>query len=212
MSMNIIKSDIIGSFVIGFFSAVFFIALSYATISVLRPDENPPAYYWFALIIFPTLSAIGIVIINDLKNRLRGKFALGYQFYKFVLVGGLNTLLDLSILNGLIVLTGIAIGWEFSVFKGVSFAVAVINSYFWNKFWTFGKKKGGGLGEFSQFIAVSLVGLGINVGAASLLVNVIGPQGGMSPQLWANVGAVAAIVFTTAWNFIGYKFFVFKKA
>jgi len=209
--MNIIKSDVIGSFVIGFFFAVFFIVLSYATISVLRPNENPPGYYWYALIILPILSTIGIVVINDLKNRLRGIFVLGYQFYKFVIVGGMNTLLDLSILNGLMIFTGIVAGWEFSAFKGASFAVAVINSYFWNKFWTFKKKQGGGIVEFGQFVAVSLVGLGVNVGAASLLVNFVGPQGGIPPQLWASVGAVAAIVFSTVWNFIGYKLFVFKK-
>jgi putative flippase GtrA len=206
------KFDAIGSFVIGFLIAVLFLVLSYTTITLLTPDEAPPLYYWTALIIFPALSVAGLVLIRDLKVRLAGIFALGYQFYKFVLVGALNTLLDLAVLNGLIVLTGIAIGWHFSLFKGASFAIAVVNSYFWNKFWTFRKTKGGGAGEFAQFLAVSIVGLGVNVGIASLLVNVIEPQGGATPQLWANVGAVAAIVFSTIWNFIGYKLIVFRES
>lgn len=205
------KFDIIGSFIIGFLIAVLFLVLSYAAITLLIPDETPPPYYWTALIIFPALSAVGIVLVRDLKNRLAGIFTLGYQFYKFVLVGVLNTLLDLAILNGLIVITGIAIGWHFSLFKGTSFAIAVVNSYFWNKFWTFRKTKGGGASEFAQFLAVSLVGLGVNVGIASLFVNVIGPQGGVSPQLWANAAAIAAIVFSTVWNFVGYKLIVFKN-
>ncbi|MFY9457568.1 MAG: GtrA family protein [Candidatus Spechtbacterales bacterium] len=211
------KFDIIGSFVIGFLIAVFFLILAYTTITILTSGEAPPPYYWTALVIFPALSVAGLVLVRDLKNRLAGPpamagiFALGYQFYKFILVGVLNTLLDLAVLNGLIVLTGIAIGWHFSLFKGASFTIAVVNSYFWNKFWTFRKKGGVGASEFGQFLAVSLVGLGINVGAASLLVNVVGPKGDMDPQLWANVGAVAAIAFSTIWNFIGYKFFVFKK-
>ena len=212
MKYNILKADIIGSFVIGFFIAVFFIALSYVTISVLRPGENPPLYYWSALFIVPIAAALGISVARDLKERIGGLFSLGYQFYKFVLVGVMNTLFDLSILNGLIVFTGIAAGWHFSLFKGISFGIVVINSYFWNKFWTFKKKEGGGAKEFGQFLAVSLVGLGVNVGVASLVVNVVGPKGGISPQIWASIGAVAAIVFTTVWNFIGYKFFVFKKS
>lgn len=205
------KADIIGSFAVGFLIAVLFLALSYTTITLLIPDEAPPLYNWAALIIFPVLSVVGVVIIRDLSKRLAGIFAIGYQFYKFVLVGVLNTLLDLSVLNGLIVLTGIAMGWHFSLFKGISFAIAVVNSYFWNKFWTFRKKEGGGVREFSQFLAVSLVGLGVNVGMASLLVNVVGPQRDISPQLWANVAAIAAVVFSTVWNFIGYKLIVFKQ-
>lgn len=215
------KFDIIGSFIIGFLIAVLFLVLAYTTVTLLTPGEASPPYYWAALIIFPALSVVGLVLIRDLRNRLADPpslkfrrvniFALGYQFYKFVLVGVLNTLLDLAVLNGLIVLTGIAMGWHFSLFKGVSFAIAVVNSYFWNKFWTFRKKEGGGVREFSQFLAVSLVGLGVNVGIASLFVNIIGPQGGMAPQLWANAAAVAAIVFSTIWNFIGYKLIVFKN-
>lgn len=204
------KFDIVGSFIIGFLIAVLFLVLSYATISLLTSEESPPRYYWASLIIFPALSAVGIRLTSDLKSRLAGIFVLAYQFYKFVLVGVLNTLLDLAVLNGLIVLTDIAIGWHFSIFKGVSFAIAVTNSYFWNKFWTFRHREGRRIAEFSQFLAVSLVGLGVNAGAASLLVNVIGPQGGISPQLWANVAAISAIIFSTIWNFIGYKLLVFK--
>lgn len=143
-----------------------------------------------------------------------------HQFYKFILIGILNTLIDLGVLNGLILLTAIASGWEFSLFKGISFAVAVTNSYFWNKFWTF-KKEGGGVapaprslgvvGEFGQFFIISAAGLGVNVGVASLLVNAVGPFGGVSPQIWANIGAVMAIGFSTIWNFVLYKFFVFRK-
>lgn len=205
------KFDIIGSFIIGFLIAALFLVLSYTTISLLTPDKVPPLYNWAALIVFPALSVVGVIIIRDLSKRLAGIFSIGYQFYKFVLVGALNTLLDLTVLNWLIVLTGIAMGWHFSLFKGISFAIAVFNSYLWNKFWTFRKGKRAGITEFSQFLAVSIVGLGVNVGAASLLVSVIGPQGGVSPQLWANVAAISAIIFSTIWNFIGYKLLVFKN-
>jgi putative flippase GtrA len=53
--------------------------------------------------------------------------------------------------------------------------------------------------------------LGLNVGAASLVVNVIGPQFGMSEKLWANVGGIGAAFAVVVWNFIGYKFIVFRK-
>lgn len=133
------------------------------------------------------------------------------QFFKFAVVGVMNTLIDLGVLNGLILLTGMAVGWQFSVFKGISFIAAVINSYFFNKFWTFKSKKSVGAGELLQFFAVSVGGFVVNVGTASLVVNVIGPLWGISPTLWANVGAISAIAFSMAWNFIGYKFLVFRR-
>ncbi len=136
------------------------------------------------------------------------------QAAKFILVGILNTLIDLGVLNLLIFATGIATGLGFSAFKGISFLAAVINSYFLNRFWTFksagqnDKKK-----EFSQFFIISVIGFGINVGIASLVVNVIGNQlivFGISDKIWANIGALAATFVSMVWNFIGYKFIVVK--
>lgn len=135
------------------------------------------------------------------------------QVIKFVLVGGLNTLIDLGILNLLIFITEIASGFGYSAFKGISFTIAVINSYFLNKLWTFKGQSGEkGKKEFTQFFIVSLIGFGINVGIASFVVNIISPQFGIGDKLWANVGAVCATLTAMVWNFLGYKFIVFKNA
>lgn len=206
------QTGLLGPALIGFLSAILFLVLAYTTITKITPEvTRPPAYYFGALIIFPALCSFGMLVLADLAKKFGEKFGVLVQFYKFVLVGVLNTFLDLAVLNGLIVLSGITVGWQFSLFKGISFAAAVINSYFWNKLWTFsvgGKAKPV---EFSKFLAVSLVGLGINVGVASFLVNIVGPLGAIKPQLWASMSAIAAIGFTTISNFAGYKLFVFKK-
>jgi len=152
--------------------------------------------------------------ITSLLSRL---FPVLLQIAKFVAVGGLNTLLDLGILNILIFISGIASGYWYSIFKSISFIVAVINSYFWNKYWTFGGSKTVSVKEFSQFFVVSLIGFGINIGLASFVVNVInpisliGPIGLITPERWANIGALAATIISLVWNFVGYKFIVFKK-
>ena len=128
------------------------------------------------------------------------------QFAKFFLIGAMNTLIDLGILNLLILVSGISSGLWYSVFKGISFLVATTNSYFWNKLWTFGSDKN----KFHQFLVISVIGFFINVGTASFLVNLIGPQAGLTVKVWANVGALTGSVIGLMRNFLGYKFIVFK--
>ena len=129
------------------------------------------------------------------------------QIIKFVIVGVSNTLVDLAVLNLFIFLTGIASGTPFIFFKGISFVVAVLNSYFWNRRWTFHSDRK----VFIRFFMISTIGLLLNVGTASFLVNILGPQFGLSEKIWANVGAVGGTLVVMTWNFLGYKFVVFKR-
>jgi putative flippase GtrA len=133
------------------------------------------------------------------------------QFMKFILVGFLNTVVDFGILNLLMVIFRVYAGWPFSLFKTISFSCAVTNSYFLNKFWTFQKEDKAKIQEFSRFLVISIIALLTNVSLASLLVNKIGPQFNISPILWANLSAIAAVGITTLINFFGYKYLVFKK-
>lgn len=148
----------------------------------------------------------------SLINKIPQKYLGLYQFFKFALVGVINTSVDFGVLNLLIFATGHSSGIYYSIFKGLSFTAAVINSYFWNRFWTFkDRKEKDPAAQFGKFILISVVGFGINVGVASLIVNVLGPQFGISPKIWANVGALLAIAVSWVWNFSGYKFWAFRK-
>ena len=161
------------------------------------------------LTIFVPIAAVISLYITYLLGK---KIPVIFQAGKFITVGISNTLIDWGVLNLLILITGIPAGLSYSVFKGISFLIALINSYFWNKFWTFKKRDIGKSGtEFLQFLVISATGMGINVGIASFVVNIIGPQAGISLKVWATMGAVIATVFSMVWNFLGYKFIVFKK-
>jgi len=143
--------------------------------------------------------------MNDKIKKLVG------QFVRFGIIGGVNTLIDFGILNLLMWWTGIHSGGQIVLLNIISFAIAVTNSYFWNKYWAFKDKDSTGVMEFSQFIAVTLVGLAINSTIVYVVTTFIDPMFGLNETLWANLAKVAATGFSLIWNFIGYKFIVFKQ-
>ena len=203
------KRDLLMGSAVGFLSACFLLLIAYSgNIGLL---ERIP-YKEAALLVFPALAVLGIRVAAILGKR---SIAL-FQGAKFLLVGALNTFVDLGVLNMLIAASGITSGIGFSVFKGFSFLLAVGNSYGWNKYWTF-RGKGGEQDfveqgkEFAQFLIVSVIGFFLNVGSASLVVNVIDPRFGLSERAWPTVGALTGTMVVMAWNFFGYKLFVFRK-
>jgi len=133
-----------------------------------------------------------------------------YQFTKFAAVGTLNTLINLGVLNLLIAMTGIASGYGYSWFVLIGFLLATTNSFIWNKLWTFGDTSGVQTKQTLAFYALTAVGAVINVGVASFIVNGL-PSPGFPAAVWANVGGLVGVAASFLWNFLGYKFFVFKK-
>lgn len=132
---------------------------------------------------------------------------------RFIIVGFVNTVLDLAVLNFLIFLTHKGRnGLWFSIFKSISFLVAVANSYFVNHSWTFNGRSGRtSVSQATQFLAVSLFGALINVGSASYVATFIPAIHGMEVY-WPSMAALAGTAYGLASNFLGYKHVVFVKA
>ena len=146
----------------------------------------------------------------SLLNKINKKLIV--QFSKFIVIGVLNTGIDFAILNLLMWQTGIYSGRYIILLNAISFSVAVINSYFWNKFWIFRAKETTQTGkEFFQFIAITLIGMAINTAIVYSVTTLISPMFGLSEGLWANLAKVAATGISLIWNFTGYKLLVFKK-
>ena len=206
-----VQKNILNSAVIGFLIALFFLGV-FQNLKTQLPFEIP--YPSAVLLLFPLLAVTGILGASFVGK----KFPIFLQAAKFLLVGVLNTFADLGVFNFLLFLTNVDVetsGIFPTVFKGVSFLVAVLNSYFWNKHWTFKAKvmtqKGDARKEFGKFFAVSAVGVLINIGTFHIAVRIIGPQFGITPELWANVGALAGVFLIMTWNFLAYKLIVFHK-
>ncbi|MBF0343897.1 MAG: GtrA family protein [Nitrospirae bacterium] len=133
------------------------------------------------------------------------------QFLTFALIGMLNTLVDLLVMNVETLLTGLKHGLPFALQKGVSFMTAVFFSYYFNKRFTFhDKSTDKDKKKLVQFFIISSVGMTINVMVATLVVTLAGRYANINSQVMVNVGALCGTASGLIWNFIGYKLWVFK--
>lgn len=184
---------------------------------------SPAIFAKFAIIIVPFFlltTPLGLRIAFYIGQKI----AIIYQIAKFGLIGVLNTLVDLGVLALVTIIFGVYFQIEattamigsitfYSLYKAISFIVANISSYFWNKYWTFnqGAKKQT-KSEFIQFFAVSIIGFLINVFVASIVFKMIlGSLTNFDAGQLGLLGAAAGSIAGLAWNFLGYKLWVFKK-
>ncbi|MBC7294538.1 MAG: GtrA family protein [Thermoleophilia bacterium] len=125
------------------------------------------------------------------------------QAVRFVTVGVLNTGVDL----GAFYLLGSIPGMPDIAAKAVSYILGIINSFVWNKYWTFGAGRSAkGKREFAVFFAVNTPPLLVNVVAFTLLGLWVG-QG----TFWVRMSkAFAAAVVSVAWNFMGSRYLAFR--
>ncbi|HOW60769.1 MAG TPA: GtrA family protein [Candidatus Moranbacteria bacterium] len=184
---------------------------------------NPYIYSKFALVIIPFFllaTPIGLRIAFFIGKKI----PIIYQIAKFGLIGILNTLVDIGFLALLTFAFRLFLNIDsktsligaitfYSLYKSISFIIANINSYFWNKYWTFEQQnKKQTRSEFIQFFAVSIIGFLINVFVASIVFKIIiGSLVGLSSDQLGLIGAAFGSIAGLVWNFIGYKLWVFKK-
>ncbi len=134
------------------------------------------------------------------------------QFWRFAIIGVINTLIDYAILLILSKATGITSGNGIIPLNIISFSAATINSYFLNKHWAFSDQSQFEQGKkFSLFLLVSIIGVVINTSIVRVVTTNIHPMFGLSPSLWLIVSKLVATGVSLIWNFLGYKIFVFKK-
>jgi putative flippase GtrA len=122
------------------------------------------------------------------------------QAAKFLSVGILNTALDASLYFVLTRWLGFA---AFKILaKSISYGIGILNSFYWNKSWTF-KSDTATVAAFVPFILANLAGLVINASVMHICLNAFG--------LHEIVSLVLATGSTFLWNFIISKFLIFKK-
>lgn len=134
---------------------------------------------------------------------------------KFAIVALINTAINLAVLNALIFASGIGRGgFVYGVFETIGFLLASLNSYILNRQWTFeDKATPSSVKEFGRFLAISGIGLVINLFVSITLVRYLHSYAfSLSIERFIpSIGALGGVFVSQFWNYHGYRNIFRKK-
>ncbi len=148
------------------------------------------------------------MIITNPKERSR--------FIRFAIVGAIGAVVDFGFFNLLVGLTPIAAIWA----SAVSFTAAVISNFVWNRYWTYPDSRSKPIAkQLTQFVIVSVFGLGIRVVMFALLeipfiqlsARLFPADFLLSPTtIGHNVTLALAILVVMFWNFLANRYWTYS--
>jgi putative flippase GtrA len=94
-------------------------------------------------------------------------------------------------------------GMNYIVASAIGYCAGITNSYLWNRVWTFHSEESRKGLEFGKFILVNAVSMAVNLGILRYSVKHL--------EMRPEIGQIIAIAFSMAANFIGNKFWTFRK-
>ena len=159
-----------------------------------------------------------IQVSEELKNKTQDTYShrsntwssMFWQFFRYCLVGGANTVIDLLTFNVLL--------WCFPTnnvlvlvgCNSVAYASGAVSSFFLNKYWTFRHKQGTTRRELVRFaISLSLEILYSN-GLVWLAGKALQPLIA-NATLWANTSKIVAVVVGAVISYIFMRFWIFAS-
>lgn len=139
-------------------------------------------------------------------SRLRRLASLGSRF---LIVGGLSTLIEIGVFNLLVYVWG----WDVVAAKVVASLVALVNAYFGNREWTFRHRdRRGRMNELVLFVLTNAVCTAIGAGLVWVGVEMAAGILGRTPGAIAvNAVNLVSIVIVVVLRFALYHSIVFRS-
>src|SRR6266567_7121212 len=143
------------------------------------------------------------------KRKTRGRTI--WQFVRFGLVGCVNTIIDLLVLNGLLWLWPAHGTAKLLLFNTIAYACGALNSFVFNRYWTFQREGPPNAREGARFLLVTLAAIACNDLILWLMSTILHPVH-LTPTLWTNVSKVVAIGSTVLLSYLGMRLWVFVQS
>jgi len=148
------------------------------------------------------------MILNNPKERSR--------FLRFAIVGTVGALIEFGVFNLLTLIFHLPA----IIASAISFILAVISNFFWNRFWTYPESLIKPVHhQLIQFSIISFFGLGIRLGLFALLEKplvdlwsrILPTSFSLTPQVIGhNLMLAFAILVVLLWNFFANRLWTYK--
>ena len=126
------------------------------------------------------------------------------RFLKFMVVGTVGFVVDFGTLNLLVLLAGLPV----LVANTISFTLAVLSNFTWNRLWTYPDSRSKLLrSQLTQFFIVNILGWGINTLTLWLLTP---PFTNLVGRLGYNIAKAIATIIVLFWNFFVNRYWTYS--
>ncbi len=149
-------------------------------------------------------------IAAPIVSTKRSSASIVVQFLRFCVVGSLNTLVDVLAFNLLIWMFPTQDSGLLVIFNSLAYLIGAVNSFCWNKIWTFRQRSEASNVQIIRFALVTSLGIICN-DAFLWLATTIFMSLSLTSILWLNVAKVCAIAGSVTVSYIGMRFGVFTK-
>ena len=144
--------------------------------------------------------------IADRKERMR--------FLKFSFVGVTGTIIDFGVMNLMSLVFHLPLLWA----QGISFTIAVVNNFLWNRYWTYPDSRSKKAPQqLIQFVLINLVGILVRTPLISwlnnLVLNALNNTGIRLPLenfvVSQNTALAVSILIILFWNFFANRYWTY---
>jgi putative flippase GtrA len=136
---------------------------------------------------------------------------LSARYLRFLVVGALNAVVDLTVLNLLMWAHPTRIPWQLTVYNTIAVACAIVNSYLWNQRWTFRDVAAGTSREFGLYTLQALINVVINDAVLTAAAACLEGVRGLSPFWSSNLAKAAAMFLSSSVSYLCMRLFVFRR-
>ena len=135
---------------------------------------------------------------------VKSKNSTSSQKWRFVLVGGFNTVLDFGMMNVFRLFLPLPVA------NMISTGIAMLVSFFLNKKWTFKSAGKNYAREVALFFLFTIIGIWVIQTGFIWLIKEFVPHFGLVDVVFDNIAKNIASVPSLIWNYVTYNKFVFR--
>ncbi len=133
------------------------------------------------------------------------------RFSKFSMVGLLNAVVDIGVLNLFLWLQPTREPGLLLLYNGVALVLANANSYVWNTMWTFRGRSEHGLRQTTLFVLQAVLNIAVSSGIFWALIHPLLTDTDIPAYLVGNVAKIISVVVASTMSFFLMRYLVFSR-